>query len=346
MRTPLAFALSASIALTFAASASADEDAATRAANKATARALGQEGMKAYDSGDFATAVDKLNKAHQLVQVPTLAFYAGKSLEKLGRIVEAEEKYHDAMNDPIEPGAPAAVKAAVVDAGKARTALLPRIPSVVITIQPPLPDAQVTLDGKVIPPAALGVKRLVDPGSHSVQVQRYGGVTSRQFSLHEGESTSVTLDVPAAGAIPMPPGYGPPVGAPGYGPPPGTQVYYVPGEAPAPMKRKNMGLFVAGCVIAPLGAVLALAGGVAVAVESDTNTVTFGGNGSTVGGGSSTAPGYALVVVGLLGMGGGIAMAVIGGKKVPVETTAPPPPPRVSFEPLLGPGSAGLRVRF
>jgi len=38
---------------------------------------------------------------------------------------------------------------------------------------------------------------------------------------------------------------------------------------------------------------------------------------------------------------------VIGGKKVPVETTtAPPPPPKVSFEPLLGPGTAGLRMRF
>jgi hypothetical protein len=41
-------------------------------------------------------------------------------------------------------------------------------------------------------------------------------------------------------------------------------------------------------------------------------------------------------------------MVVIGGKKVPVEAppAAAPPAPSVSFEPLLGPTSAGLRVRF
>ena len=134
--------------------------------------------------------------------MPTLAFYAGKCLEKLGRLVEAEERFLDATRDPVDPVAPHSVKAAVVDADKARRALLPRIPSVLIALQPPLPDAQVTLDGKPVPPAMLGVKRPIDPGAHSVQVQRYGGVASRQFSIQEGESTTITLDVPAAGAIP------------------------------------------------------------------------------------------------------------------------------------------------
>jgi hypothetical protein len=340
MRTPLAFAVSTSLALTCAASASAETvDAAT----KATARQLGEEGMKAFDKGDCTTAVDRLTKAHELVHVPTLSFYAGKCYEKLGRLVDAEEQYHQATLDTIDRAAPPAVKAAAADADKARQALLPRLPSVVIAIQPPLPDAQVTLDGKVLPPAMLGVKRFVDPGAHTVQVQRYGGVTSRQFSVQEGESTAVTLDVPAAGAIPPPPGYV--VGAPAYGAPAyGAPVYYAPGMAgpPAvPMKRKNVGLFVAGCVVAPLGAVMALAGGVMIVNES--NSASFNSNGTLSSSSSSTAPGLAVVAVGLVAMGGGIAMAVIGGKKVPVET-APPPP--LSFEPLLGPGTAGMRMRF
>src|SRR6185312_7175077 len=103
MRTSLAFVLSTSLALTCAASASAQPvDAAT----KATARELGQEGMKAFDKGDCTTAVDKLTRAHELVHVPTLSFYAGKCYEKLGRLVDAEEQYHQATVDPVDPAAP------------------------------------------------------------------------------------------------------------------------------------------------------------------------------------------------------------------------------------------------
>ena len=80
--------LSASLTLGYAASASAQQiDAATRA----TARQLGEEGMASFDRGDCTVAANKLTRAHDLVHVPTLAFYAGKCLEKLGRLVEAGE---------------------------------------------------------------------------------------------------------------------------------------------------------------------------------------------------------------------------------------------------------------
>jgi hypothetical protein len=319
MRPPLALLFSASLALSYATSSSAQPvDAAT----KATARQLGEEGMKAYDNGDCAGAADKLARAHDLVHVPTLAFYAGKCMEKLGRLVEAEEEYLEATRDPVEPGAPAMVKSAQTDADRARHALLPRIPSVLLTLQPPVLDALVTLDGKPLPPAMLGVKRPIDPGTHAVQVQRAGGVTSREFSVKEAEAASVVLDLPApvGPAYPYPYPYAPPRGVPGY----------PPDEPPPAMRRRNTGLFVAGVVVAPVGAVAALVGAV-VALEQ----------GATDG---SSAPGLALVGVGLLGIGGGIAMAVIGGKKVRVD--APPPPPVVSFEPLLGPTSVGVRGRF
>lgn len=96
MRTPLALLFSASLALSYATASSAQPiDAAT----KATARQLGEEGMKAYDKGDCTGAADKLARAHDLVRVPTLAFYAGKCMEKLGRFVEAEEKYLEATRN-------------------------------------------------------------------------------------------------------------------------------------------------------------------------------------------------------------------------------------------------------
>lgn len=216
------------------------------------------------------------------------------------------------------------MKAAQADADRARQALLPRIPSVQITLQPPLPDALVTLDGRPVPPAMIGVKRPIDPGTHTVQVQRAGGVASREFSVKEAEAASVALEVPAgtgpAYPYPYPPPYAPPRGAPGY----------PPDEPPPVLRRRNTGLFVGGVVLAPLGAVALLAGGVVILNEGSKS--------------ESTAPGLGLVGLGLVGIGGGIAMAVIGGKKVRADV--PPPPPAVSFEPLLGPTSIGVRGRF
>ena len=92
------------------------------------------------------------------------------------------------------------------------------------------------------------------------------------------------------------------------------------------MRRQSTALFVTGVILIPVASVAGLAGCVVVASID----------------GNAPAGAYASLGVGLVGLGGGIAMAVIGGKKVPAD----PSPPKVSFEPLIGPTSAGLRVRF
>jgi hypothetical protein len=334
MRTSLALLLGSSLAITHAASSFAQPvDAAT----KATARQLGEEGMRAFDQGDCVTAADRLSRAHDLVHVPTLAFYAGKCLEKLGRLVDASEKYVEATRDPVDPGAPGPVKAAQADAERARKALVPRIPSVLLGLQPPVPDAVLLLDGRPVPPAMIGVKRPIDPGAHVAEVQRAGGVTRRPFTLQEGESQSLVLDVPPP-MVGYVPGYAPPGYAPGYPPGYPGAVPAPPGYAPPRMVRKNMGLYVGGIVLIPVSAIVGIGGIYLVASASANN------------GPSHPAGGYALLAVGVLGLGGGIAMVAIGGKKVPADAPpppdGPPPPPSVSFEPLLGPTSAGMRVRF
>jgi hypothetical protein len=285
--------------------------------------------MKALDRGDCATASDRLWRAHDLVHVPTLAFYAGKCLEKLGRLVDAEEKYLEAMRDVVEPGAPAAVKAAQVDAEHARDALLPRIPSVLITLRPAYPDVVLSIDGKPVPPAMIGVKRPIDPGSHVAEIARGGGVVSQKpFSVQEGQAITLEVDVPPPMAGPMNPPY---PYAYAYGP---RGPMYPMRPPPPPTRRANMGLFVAGAIVAPLGGITALVGFIDLPLSSAN--------------GGSQAPGAALIGVGLLAMGGGIAMAVIGGKRIPLDAapgSGPPATPPVSFEPFVGPTS-GVRVRF
>ena len=261
-----------------------------------------------------------------------MALLTARCLEKLGRWVEASEKYLEAARAPLEPGASAAQKSAQTEAEKARTALMPRIPAVELALDPPAPDAQVLLDGKAVPPAMVGIKRPMDPGKHSVAVSRGGAAATQDFTLKEADSVRVILKAPAG--KPGAAYYAPPPG----GPPPGMM--YVPGVVPPPaMKRRSTGLFVTGIVLISVGSIVALGG---------TFVTVF--NGGAEGGGAEG--GLAILGVGLAALTGGIVMTVVGGKKVPVDPASAmldprhsPPAPKASVTPLLGPMS-GVRVQF
>jgi hypothetical protein len=118
----------------------------------------------------------------------------------------------------------------------------------------------------------------------------------------------------------------------------------LPAAPPPLLERRSEGLRTAGLVLIPLGSV-ALAGGAFVA--------TLGAFGGTVRDQDSTGPTPATrVALGFMGAGaltltGGIIMAVVGSKKVPLRTTeALAPAPKWSVEPQVGLGSAGVKVRF
>jgi len=301
------------------------------AATKSAARAVAEDALKLYDKGDYAGAFEKANRANELVHAPTMALLTGRCLEKLGRWVEASEKYLEAANGALEPNASPAQKQAQGDASKARAALLPRIPSVELALDPPTPDAQVTLDRKVVPAAMVGIKRPIDPGKHNVTVARGGESASQDFTLKEADSVRVVLKAPGkpAGAYypPPPPGQPPVV------------MLYPPGTPPPPpvMKRRSTGLFVTGIVFIPIGSIVTLAGTFLLVAGGET--------GADVGG-------PAVLCVGLATLTSGIVMTVVGGKKVPVEPNTArldprhsPPAPKASVTPLLGPMS-GVHVQF
>src|SRR5688572_21387812 len=65
------------------------DDAQTRAA----ARQLGTEGIDLFRAGQYADAVARLDRAAALYNVPALNLYAARSLARLGRWVEANERY-------------------------------------------------------------------------------------------------------------------------------------------------------------------------------------------------------------------------------------------------------------
>lgn len=195
-------ALATALALATPAPA-AEVDPATVSA----ARAIAEEGLDLFDRGEYAAALDKFERADELIDAPTVGFYAARCLEQLGRLVEASERYLNVSRMPLDPSASDVFKAAVADAEKAYNELRERVPKLAVTVRgAPEREVQITIDGKPVPLALVGVSRPVDPGKHVVEGTWAGRVIRREVSLPERNEATVTLDfagvAPPAGAAP------------------------------------------------------------------------------------------------------------------------------------------------
>jgi hypothetical protein len=189
------------VGLLTAAPAYAQPDATSRKA----ARLLAEEGLALYDRKEFEKALAQLDKADALLTVPTVDLYAARCLAELGRLTEAAARYLEVIEVKLDDAAPPAFKTAIEDAQRERAALLPRVPTVAIVVEGGPEGATVVLDGLPIPPGAVGDKHLVDPGNHRVEAKRDGASAVEEFSIKEGESTSITLNLPKPAQPPPPP---------------------------------------------------------------------------------------------------------------------------------------------
>jgi hypothetical protein len=130
------------VALSLAAPAWADPSDADRA----TARALAQEGQSALEKQDFATAADRFARADALVHAPTLLLGRARALVGLGKLVEAQEAYERIVREGVAANAPAPFHVALEDAKKEVEAIAPRLAWVTISVRG-ADGAAVTLDG-------------------------------------------------------------------------------------------------------------------------------------------------------------------------------------------------------
>src|SRR5688572_12231454 len=199
----------------FAGEASAQ---AVDSAARGAARSLGYEGIQAYQAGDIATAVDRLERAYQVLRVPSLALWSARALEKSGKWVEASERYLEATRLPIEDGNDRSVQEqAQTDARTAEAELRPKIPLLVIEVRGVVAgEVEVSRDGVPLNRALLGSGLPTNPGDVMVLgVSAQARVEMRVTAL-EGQSTSVVLDFAAsapAAAAPVQPDPPPPPAA-------------------------------------------------------------------------------------------------------------------------------------
>jgi PEGA domain len=182
----------------------ATASAQLEAADRATARALAQQGQDALDLRDFTTAADRFGRAAALVHVPTLALGLARAQVGLGQWIAAQDTYHRLLDEGAGAGRSAVFLRALADARRELDALEPRLPGVIITVKG-APNARVTVDGAPVPSAELGVSRIVDPGRHVVRAEAEGFTPAEAtVTVAERKTQPVTLTLVPGAADPPP----------------------------------------------------------------------------------------------------------------------------------------------
>ncbi|MEQ9321407.1 MAG: tetratricopeptide repeat protein [Polyangiaceae bacterium] len=246
-------------------------------ANRAAARRLGKEALGLYEQGDYEGALDRFRRAHDLVGLTTTGLYTGRTLEKLGRLVEASELYLEASRIELPPDAPEQHVSAKADARRAYDDLQPRIPQLTIEVNdlPEGASVAVTVDGATVPPALLGVARPTDPGDHLIEATVGGTKRAQRITLAEGARERVTLDMSGAAGTPVQPQ------PPTHGPGPVSPVPPMPDEPPPADTGSSSVMATVGWVAIGLGGAGivagAIAGGLAIAKKGDLDDNCPGG---------------------------------------------------------------------
>jgi hypothetical protein len=163
---------------------------------RATARALGTEGVQMAASGDCRNAIDKLARAESLVHAPTTALPLAQCEIQLGRIIAGTEILNRLVNEPLPPNPPPPWTDAKHRAQSILGPAQARIAKLKIHVDPaagaPGP-VTVSVDGVPLPPALLDADRLTDPGGHHVSARQGTLTADTDVQLGDGQALSVSL---------------------------------------------------------------------------------------------------------------------------------------------------------
>jgi len=192
------------------------------------ARAAATEGAKAIKERRWSDAVDFFTRAESLVHSPVHLLFIARARANLGQLVEAREYYLKVTREQIAPDSPAAFLQAKQDAKTDLDALEPRLAYITVSVQGRSPnEVTVKMDGRVVPPALVGVPRPVNPGEHGFQAWAVGQESSvSKVSLKEGGRETVVLTLETKPAATAPAGAGaaqPADQPPGAGQDPGAE---------------------------------------------------------------------------------------------------------------------------
>jgi hypothetical protein len=231
-------------------------------AERAAARDLFKQGDELQRAGKFPEALDKFQRAEQVIHAPTNVLRIAECQAAMGRLVESAESYRTVTRWQLAAGSPAAFQSAIDQAKGELAQVEPRVPKVLVQVTPPPPQGsqpQLVIDGATVPFALVGEQIPLDPGEHKLQATAAGQASQEvTINLRERETKNVALQLqplPGGGATvvtPPPPGGGatppppPPYGSnatpPGTPPPPPPVVMESAPEAVR--QRSNVGILI------------------------------------------------------------------------------------------------------
>lgn len=161
------------------------------------ARELAVAGAEAYDKAEYATALDRFQRAEQLYKVPSITVMVARCLSRSGRVVEAVDKYEETLRVPLDAASPEAFRRAVTDAAGEVEVARARVARIELRLPKDAPpDTKLLLDGRPVPAALIGVPTPVDPGAHRVSARAAGKAPfERELSLAEGEHQSMNVEL-------------------------------------------------------------------------------------------------------------------------------------------------------
>jgi hypothetical protein len=193
LRPSLISLLAATLAalVLFAARVNAQEvDASARA----VARDLGYAGVAAFERGEYQLATEKLERAFKLLEAPSLGLWSARALVKLGKLVQAAERYRLVGRIKASAGELEVQRQAQQDAAAELATLEKRIPTLVVLIEgASAGGVALELDDAPFAAALMGEPVPVNPGSHRVTANERGHTAAQTVSLAEAERKHVTL---------------------------------------------------------------------------------------------------------------------------------------------------------
>lgn len=171
--------------------------AASSPSDVAAARKLAQESIELYDARDYRGALEQMQRAEALFDAPIHLLYIARSQQKLGQLVEASETYRKLVRFPLEAGASQTSKDAVESGQRELPQVEARIGALRIEVTPKSPNGLVlSVDGKPVPVALLGVDRPTDPGHHTLRAEAAGFAPAEaSLDLKDGEKRAITLEL-------------------------------------------------------------------------------------------------------------------------------------------------------